>query len=88
MKGKVLSLIFIISFVICIDFVKCANILIISTLASPSHQIWNEAYIKVLLEKGHNVTILTQDDSKIISSNFTVIKLEGKQLLSDNVLKY
>lgn len=57
---------------------QSANILAVTLLASPSHHIWNEAYLKELVKKGHNVTILTHDQPKFKHPNYTAIIFEGK----------
>ncbi|KAF2894414.1 hypothetical protein ILUMI_11758, partial [Ignelater luminosus] len=54
-----------------------ANILFIAPLASPSHYLWNKALSLALVERGHNVTIVTHDTEKDATpKNYTVITLE------------
>lgn len=53
-----------------------ANILYVAPIPSPSHHIWNKALTMGLLEKGHNVTMLTHATEKA-PQNFTVITMEG-----------
>ncbi|KAF2901331.1 hypothetical protein ILUMI_04855, partial [Ignelater luminosus] len=54
-----------------------ANILAVTTLASPSHHLWHKAYFLGLIEKGHNITVLGHDEEKQPSANFTMLTLEG-----------
>lgn len=54
-----------------------ANILAVTTLASPSHHIWHKAYFLGLVEKKHNITVLGHDEEKDKVDNFTVLTLEG-----------
>lgn len=54
-----------------------ANILLVSSLPSKSHHIWNEALAIGLIENGHNVTMLSHHVIKKNVTNFTVIVLEG-----------
>lgn len=58
--------------------VKCANILFVTPVASPSHHIWNEVLVSGLLENGHNITLIGHADAKITSKNYTVLKIAGK----------
>lgn len=55
-----------------------ANILYIAPVASPSHHVWNRVLAFGLIERGHNVTMLTHDAEKHpLPNNFTFILLEG-----------
>ena len=51
-----------------------ANILYLSSVASPSHFIWCNSILKSLAAKGHNITALSPDVEK--SDNITYIHLE------------
>lgn len=62
----------------CLNKVLSANILHVAPLASPSHHLWNRIISKALVERGHNVTMLTHDKEKEATpQNWTVILLEG-----------
>ncbi|XP_065161652.1 UDP-glucosyltransferase 2-like [Atheta coriaria] len=54
-----------------------ANILMMATLMSHSHHFWNEAIAIGLVDKGHNVTVLSHDYTQIKRDNFTVITIDG-----------
>ncbi|KAF2886449.1 hypothetical protein ILUMI_19724 [Ignelater luminosus] len=55
-----------------------ANILYVTPVASPSHHVWNRVLAFGLIERGHNVTMLTHDAEKDpLPKNFTIILLEG-----------
>lgn len=45
----------------CFCSVKSSNILWISGLASPSHQLWSGVLLKALAARGHNITALSVD---------------------------
>ncbi|KAF2888742.1 hypothetical protein ILUMI_17431, partial [Ignelater luminosus] len=66
---------------VCIILLKTvlgANILYVAPLASHSHYLWNKALSLALVERGHNVTLVTHDTEKNATpENFTVITLEG-----------
>lgn len=65
--------------VLIIKNVLSANILYVSPIASPSHHIWNKALAFGLLEKGHNVTMITHETEKgPLPKNFTILTMEGK----------
>lgn len=55
--------------------VKCANILYLSPLASPSHHIWNRVIINALASRGHNVTVLSPDFDSIPPKNVHYLKV-------------
>ncbi|XP_059612714.1 uncharacterized protein LOC132259179 [Phlebotomus argentipes] len=42
-------------------FISAANILVLETVASPSHHIWIRTLMHALVDKGHNVTSLSAD---------------------------
>ncbi|KAI4466748.1 UDP-glucosyltransferase [Holotrichia oblita] len=54
--------------------IPAANILIVGLLDSVSHRIWYEQLIGGLVEKGHNITLLSYADAKLKVDNYTVIK--------------
>lgn len=56
-----------------------ANILFVGVIESISHRIWHEQLIGGLVEKGHNITLVSYAEPKLKSDNFTVIKIAGKQ---------
>lgn len=57
---------------------SCYNILHISPCASPSHHLWNRQLSLALVERGHNVTMLTHDKEKRpLPKNWTLIIYEG-----------
>ncbi|XP_058456177.1 UDP-glucosyltransferase 2-like [Malaya genurostris] len=53
-----------------------ANILCILTVPSPSHHIWNRVWIEALVERGHNLTVVSQD-ADMSKPNLTYILLEN-----------
>lgn len=64
--------------IILLKSIFCTNILIVNDTPSPSHQIWNFAYAKGLIENDHNVTMLsTQITKNVNHTNFHQIYLEG-----------
>ncbi|XP_053687356.1 UDP-glucosyltransferase 2-like [Sabethes cyaneus] len=52
-----------------------ANILAILTVPSPSHHIWNRVWIEALVDRGHNLTVISQDGDNS-RSNLTYLILE------------
>lgn len=44
-----------------LKIIKCANILYLVSLPSPSHHIWNRELINSLATHGHNITVLAPD---------------------------
>ncbi|KAI4466758.1 UDP-glucosyltransferase [Holotrichia oblita] len=59
---------------LCVHGIPAANILIVGLLDSVSHRIWYEQLIGGLVEKGHNITLLSYADAKLKVDNYTVIK--------------
>ncbi|KAJ3663943.1 hypothetical protein Zmor_008157 [Zophobas morio] len=57
--------------------VLCANILYVSLLPSPSHQIWNRVFATGLGKKGHNVTLVDLEKNKEQFANYSHIYIEG-----------
>uniref|UniRef100_A0A2C9GUN2 UDP-glycosyltransferases domain-containing protein n=1 Tax=Anopheles culicifacies TaxID=139723 RepID=A0A2C9GUN2_9DIPT len=55
--------------------VQGANILCIMTVPSPSHHIWNRVIMEELVNRGHNLTVVSQDGDKS-RTNLTYIMLE------------
>lgn len=60
-----------------INQVKCANILCLMNVPSPSHHLWNRALINELAEQGHNLTVLSADIDKVSHPNIHYIHLEN-----------
>ncbi|XP_055531270.1 UDP-glucosyltransferase 2-like [Wyeomyia smithii] len=52
-----------------------ANILSIMTVPSPSHHLWNRVWMEALMDRGHNVTVISQDGDKS-RTNLTYLILE------------
>ncbi|KAK9745650.1 UDP-glucoronosyl and UDP-glucosyl transferase [Popillia japonica] len=53
---------------------------------SISHRIWHEQLIGGLVEKGHNITLVSYAEPKLKSDNFTVIKIAGvMEVLADKL---
>ncbi|XP_055606988.1 UDP-glucosyltransferase 2-like [Uranotaenia lowii] len=44
--------------------VDSANILCILPIPSPSHHIWNSVWMEALVERGHNLTVISADKDK------------------------
>ncbi|XP_058453969.1 UDP-glucosyltransferase 2-like [Malaya genurostris] len=54
-----------------------ANILCLTPIPSPSHHIWNRAWMEALAARGHNLTIVSADVERIPAQpNMTYIHLE------------
>jgi glucuronosyltransferase len=53
------------------------NILYLNGMTSPSHHLWSRVLIKGLVEKGHNVTMVSVDDDPSPSPNIHYIFLEA-----------
>lgn len=64
--------------------VKCANILYLVALPSPSHHIWNRELINSLASNGHNVTVLAPDFDKISPERVHYYKVD--EIYDDKVL--
>ncbi|CAH1963784.1 unnamed protein product [Acanthoscelides obtectus] len=62
-----------------VNYLECANILVLQDTPSPSHTIWNSEVAKGLARRGHNVTMLGPDDFKNRKpvKNFHYIELEA-----------
>ncbi|KAI4466757.1 UDP-glucosyltransferase [Holotrichia oblita] len=58
--------------------ISAANILIVGLLDSVSHRIWYEQLIGGLVEKRHNITLLSYADAKLKVDNYTVIQFDSK----------
>ncbi|XP_055531921.1 UDP-glucosyltransferase 2-like [Wyeomyia smithii] len=52
------------------------NILCLTPIPSPSHHIWNRAWMEALAARGHNLTIVSADVEKVAKPNMTYIHLE------------
>ncbi|XP_058827951.1 uncharacterized protein LOC131687877 [Topomyia yanbarensis] len=75
---EIMNLKEIIAFVVLIftlQITNGANILCILTVPSPSHHIWNRVWMEALVERGHNLTVVSQDGDKS-KPNLTYILLE------------
>ena len=53
-----------------------ANILYLAHIASPSHGIWNTAFIDGLVKSGHNVTEIAVFNNNKTNENYNKIYLE------------
>ncbi|XP_063915247.1 UDP-glycosyltransferase UGT5-like isoform X2 [Zophobas morio] len=58
-------------------YVLGANILHVSMVSSPSHQIWNRVFALGLAKKGHNVTLVDLQENLQQSANCSHIYVEG-----------
>uniref|UniRef100_A0A1B0CVV0 UDP-glucuronosyltransferase n=1 Tax=Lutzomyia longipalpis TaxID=7200 RepID=A0A1B0CVV0_LUTLO len=56
--------------------VNSANILVLETIASPSHHIWIRTLSTALAERGHNVTSLSADIEKETPENLLYLHLD------------
>ncbi|XP_050072881.1 UDP-glycosyltransferase UGT5-like [Anopheles maculipalpis] len=57
--------------------VKCANILVLMSVASQSHFIWIQPIVNRLAQVGHNVTVLSVNVDTRAPKNVTYIHLEN-----------
>ncbi|GAB0099857.1 UDP-glucuronosyltransferase [Sergentomyia squamirostris] len=55
---------------------QCENILVLETVASPSHHIWIRTLTTALAEKGHNVTSLSTDIEDVTPKNLHYLHLD------------
>uniref|UniRef100_A0A182PSE1 UDP-glycosyltransferases domain-containing protein n=1 Tax=Anopheles epiroticus TaxID=199890 RepID=A0A182PSE1_9DIPT len=53
-----------------------ANILCLTPVPSPSHHIWNRAWIDALAARGHNLTVVSADIEQSAPPNVTYLHLE------------
>ncbi|CAH1399790.1 unnamed protein product [Nezara viridula] len=67
---------------------SASNILVISTVASPSHSIWCNKLAQLLVDRGHTVTILDTDPPRKKLANLTTYTLEGGYEYADDYLDY
>jgi hypothetical protein len=58
------------------NFGLAANILYLAHVASPSHGLWNNAFVQGLVKSGHNVTEVTAFENNFTSVNYHKIFLE------------
>lgn len=72
-----LKLLLIFLFIFQINKVKCANILCLMNVPSPSHHLWNRALVNELADQGHNLTVLSADIDNISKPNAHYIHLEN-----------
>ncbi|ETN60649.1 glucosyl/glucuronosyl transferase [Anopheles darlingi] len=75
MSAKVLPLVMLLVIAYAGGYAFGANILCIMTVPSPSHHIWNRVVMEELVNRGHNVTVVSQDVDKS-RQNLTYILLE------------
>nr|XP_014288185.1 UDP-glucuronosyltransferase 2B17-like [Halyomorpha halys] len=59
------------------ELCSASNILVISTVASPSHSIWCNKLAQLLVNRGHMVTVLDADPPRKKVANLTTYTLEG-----------
>lgn len=64
-------------FCLCFWSVNSSNILWISGLASPSHQLWSGVLLRALAARGHNITALSVDIQDRKTPNVTHIHMEN-----------
>lgn len=69
---------------------KCANILCLSSVPSPSHLLWMRVLINGLSEQGHNLTVLSVNIDKVSPPNVHYIHLENiyTQIKGVNILDF
>lgn len=66
--------------IILLHNISAANILFIGLIQSVSHHIWEEQLIGGLVQKGHNITLLSYADPKLKLDNYNVIKFPGNPI--------
>lgn len=64
-------------FVFLVRCASCANILFVAGIPSPSHHIFNRALAFALADRGHNVTMIGNDEEKEVRKNFHFLLMEG-----------
>nr|XP_019557265.2 LOW QUALITY PROTEIN: UDP-glucuronosyltransferase 2B20 [Aedes albopictus] len=68
--------ILVVSFLQIFVLINGANILCLTPIPSPSHHIWNRAWMEALAARGHNLTIVSADVESHKKENMTYIHLE------------
>lgn len=58
------------------SLVECENILFLLPVPSPSHRLWNNVLIEGLVQRGHNLTILSVENERS-RTNVTFIYMEN-----------
>lgn len=60
-----------------VSSIECYKVLIVSPFVAKSHSIIGEAYMRGLIDAGHEVTMITAYKMKVSSKNYKEIYLEG-----------
>lgn len=65
------------TFLTLLNVITCANILVLNSIASPSHHMWFNVFTRGLAKNGHNITIVTVEEDKNPEPNIHYIVTEG-----------